>query len=363
MTGLLFAILSACGMKTGKESESVELVTEIDVSEIESDSEPEFEQTDTEAPADEDDWQAAYLSFLDALDAGSVEIDCASGELIQGTDILQKGSDDNLFSLVDINLDGIPELIWDEVSAIEIFHLFSCEGGVVRKFEGAGRGALGWEVVWQVKDTPYYITEHDTGVSYEWHLCTIQDGCRKVLLSIAIMSNDAFEYYQYPIPCYDADGNEITEQELQSRFRELTGYSIGNLATDQEYHMHFGEEPFLVPLCVSLYDSKTMFSEEEIRKQLGGETTENVISKEETDTNFWKTAYQNCLSDIMSGKEEIRELLESITYNADGTTWFTLYDLTDDGIPELLVAPEPYTDYPYWNVFTVSSDGDYQYLV
>lgn len=211
---------------------------------------------ETEQTTGENDWKSAYDTFLAALNVGTVEIENAdaSREMIQDTIPLQKGTDANYYSLVDINLDGIPELIWEEVSAIEVFHFLSCEDGVVREFDVAGRRALGWELAWQVKDTPYYITEHDTGVSYEWCLCTIRDGYRHALLSVIDSSEfDIDEPTQYPLTCYNADGNEITEDEFQNCFLELTGYSIGNLATDPEYN---GEEPYLV----NLTDAGTMRS-------------------------------------------------------------------------------------------------------
>nr|MCR4684792.1 hypothetical protein [Lachnospiraceae bacterium] len=68
-------------------------------------------------------------------------------------------------------------------------------------------------------------------------------------------------------------------------------------------------------------------------------------------TGDWKSAYRQCLNDLLSEKT-------GIDYGQDGffgadldNAYFTLQDITDDGIPELLINPEDY----FWAAYTINN--------
>ena len=79
-----------------------------------------------------------------------------------------------------------------------------------------------------MKDTKYYLTRYS--LFRETRLCTVENGECKVVLhaySPEWMENysEAMDSGNY-IMCYlDEEGNELTEQEFQEEFQNLTGYS------------------------------------------------------------------------------------------------------------------------------------------
>jgi len=80
-------------------------------------------------------------------------------------------------------------------------------------------------------------------------------------------------------------------------------------------------------------------------------------SKGDEDTEPWKVVYRNCLNDIINGKENLSDGMDAFTYNVIGRAYFALQDITDDGIPELLVSVD--NDNPYWTIYTANGD-DYE---
>ncbi len=99
------------------------------------------------------------------------------------------------------------------------------------------------------------------------------------------------------------------------------------------------------------------YSVDELKEELSKLRAESD-SKKYKDIEPWKLAYRNCLYDVMAGLINLAFGNADYTLYADGETVFALQDITEDGIPELLVGGYPK------NIYTYDSNEDkgYTYL-
>ena len=199
-----------------------------------------------EQKASEEDWKKIYQDYLESLKDNED----------------YKSAENNGFCLYDINKDDIPELIWDHADFSDHFSFLTCFEGSAHEFDTAGRRAVGYEIAWGVENTGYYIKEYDAGFTYSFSLCTIKNGEQAVLLSVNDTNDSPENDYTYPFVCRDENGNEISEEEFRDKFKELTGYEIGKIASDSEYTLS-GES-----YIVDLLDPEKLISEEELKKSL-----------------------------------------------------------------------------------------------
>ncbi len=214
--------------------------------------------------------QDAYLAFIEDLEEGEATVTEGENYGETGTPVaIPKGAETNGFRLFDVDQDGQPELVFlFYMDASEHYDYLSYEDGVLYLFDSAGRRAIGWQPLWHVKDTPYYITYHEN--TQEFHLCTLENGRSRTCLSF--YSPDSMEnqmegdYENYTVIYSDGEGKELSREEFTDRFRELTGYEIGNFEAGNEFD--FYDEDFLEDLS----DATQCISTEEMKERLKGAT-------------------------------------------------------------------------------------------
>ena len=222
--------------------------------------------TSSETYTEDADWKNVYLVFINDLE-NSGEVTVANTQnWVEGSqqEVLQKGTDANEFCLYDINLDGIPELLWYDATAVEIYHFLSADQGIITEFEDAGRRATGWKEFYHVKNTPYYVTIHFSAYTHDWILCSVENGICKAMLSVSspdMADNYMNGIYDYSIEYKDAQGNIISEEEFHRQFQELTGYTIGS--------MEEGADQWSYDFVENIYeDALPYVGLEEMRQQL-----------------------------------------------------------------------------------------------
>ena len=74
------------------------------------------------------------------------------------------------------------------------------------------------------------------------------------------------DYENYTVIYSDEEGKELSREEFTDRFRDLTGYEIGNFEAGNEYD--FYDEDFLEDLS----DGEQCVSAEEMKEILKGAT-------------------------------------------------------------------------------------------
>ncbi len=198
------------------------------------------------AQVPETEWKNAYLTWLDGLQNNEEYL----------------AADANGFRLVDLNQDSVPELIWDHADFSDHFSFMTYANGSVQEFDSAGRRAVGYELAWDINNTPYYVKEFDTGFTYEFYLCTIENGEQIVLLAVNEGNIDPSEEYVYPFTCRNEKGDEISEDAFKKKFKELTGCEIGNIASDSDYLV--ADETWLS----NILDPEYIVTEEDLRGSL-----------------------------------------------------------------------------------------------
>lgn len=91
---------------------------------------------------------------------------------------------------------------------------------------------------------------------------------------------------------------------------------------------------------------------EELKQILAEKTGE-----EYEETEPWKGIYRDKLYEVINGSEYLEYAGDAFPYSESDGAWFGLEDITDDGIPELMVASKLSGDRPIWRIYKISDEG------
>ncbi len=156
---------------------------------------------------------------------------------------------------------------------------------------------------------------------------------------------------------YDGSGNLDPNAEPNSA---AFIYYVGKEVSEEEYYSQ---------LDLAYDESKAeivdfKYSIDELKQELVNLLKEATAEKYK-DAEPWKLTYRDCLYNIMNKIILLGEGYDGGDWNDYGNDMiFTLYDITGDGIPELLASgdwPKLYQTNPYWNIFFYDGNDGYKH--
>lgn len=175
------------------------------------------QEESSETPNNAEDWKQAYIDFLQS---GAILPDASN----QGLQI--QDADAATYGIVDVNLDGIPELFLFPGCADWRYDLYTYYNGTVKLVDcSASATSL---FLYNLEGTPYYLGLQESSYGNEIDVCTIENGERKLLLSYKS------DYPLYEMGFQDSytenyyvENNPVDEVTFEE--------SAKNIFTDEEY--------------------------------------------------------------------------------------------------------------------------------
>lgn len=182
------------------------------------------QEESSETPNNAEDWKQAYIDFLQS---GAILPDASN----QGLQI--QDADAATYGIVDVNLDGIPELFLFPGCADWRYDLYTYYNGAVKLVDCSSSATCLF--LYNLEGTPYYLGLQGSSYGNEIDVCTIENGERKLLLSYSS------DYPLYEMGFQDSytenyyvENNPVDEAAFEENAKEIF--------TDEEYEalMNFG---------------------------------------------------------------------------------------------------------------------------
>lgn len=332
VAGLIICSVCACGKKEESVAEVETPVVE-KATEVEKVEEPETMGESTEEVEEDPEKDYSYAPlYLDEIEK------------------LHSSGQADQFALIIVDGDDIPELVaihsdYNEgYSNEENGGLYTLFENKIVKLENNWYQTIGYS---EGKNLIRCRSMGGNGNSEKFE--KINNGEVENLFCVDMLSGvetDGTTGEAYSKNTYLIDEQEVSEQKYNEEINKIVDeyYPIKILCSDGIYISNKENEDIEFNSSYMTYEEIT----NELRKLLPEETK---VSEP------WKTAYNDCLNDIINGNEYLEYAGDAFTYNDAGGALFALNDITGDDIPELLVAPKISGDRLVWKIYSSTGEG------